>query len=132
MATETPPYLPLSITTETRWGAARWRRVAVICALSALGAAGFAIAEKAADVVNARSAAAPPVGVSPGIVQAPLTAPSQQPATEAAPATATVAITTPLSPSSAVLSAKPDSTPAAAPEPPSSPTVLRGAGIKPR
>ena len=129
----TPRYLPLGITTDDRWGAARRRRLVVICALCALAAACFVIAEKARDLMTTKSADA---GVSPGMAEAPVKLP-HVPATTEAPnfaATATAATVTvpaPSSPSAAAAIEAP-TVPAAAPEPPSLPTVLRGAGIKRR
>jgi hypothetical protein len=139
MGIGTPRYLPLGITTENRWGAARRRRLVAICALCALAVAGFVIAEKAHDLMVMKSADAPAVGVSSGS-KAPIEPRSVQPPTEApnlaAKATepTTVPVSAPSSPGAAA-PIEPASMPAPAaaePEPPSLPTVLRGAGIKPR
>jgi hypothetical protein len=135
MGIGTSRYLPLGITTDDRWGAARRRRLVAICALCALAAAGFVVAEKASDLMATRSADAQSAGISPGMAEAPV----KPPATTEAPnfaATAILPETVPVavpSPPSAAAAIEPASMPApAAPEPPSPPTVLRGAGIKPR
>ncbi len=63
MGIGTARYLPLGITTEDRWGAARRRRLVAICLLCALAVAGFVIAEKAHDLMVTKSADAPAAGV---------------------------------------------------------------------
>ena len=134
MGIGTPRYLPLGITTDDRWGAARRRRLVAICALCALVMAGFVIAEKVHDLMITKSAESTAAGVSPG-PEAPITPRSTQPPTEAPSLTTATAATVPVpvpsspSPAAAIEAA---TVPAAAPEPPSVPTVLRGAGIKPR
>lgn len=131
MAIETPPYAPLGITTDTRWGAARWRRVAMICALCALVAAGVLIAEKAHRLWTANSQAGPMAVEAP--VRAagapmPTEAPNRVPEASEAAVAPTAA---PISPARPAV-VEPATVPASIPEPPSPPTVLRGAGIKPR
>jgi len=128
MAIETPPYAPFGITTDTRWGAARWRRLAVICALCALVAAGVLIAEKAHRLWTANSAAGPTA------VEAPVSPAGTPNATEAPdrlpkPSEPAVAPTAAPIPPAVI---EPATIPAPVPEPPGPPTVLRGAGIKPR
>ena len=123
MAIETPPYAPLGITTGTRWGAARWRRVAIVCALCALVPAGVLVTERAYRLWTAKPAARPSFGEAVGPAGVPIEALPEPKATEP--------VVAPMSPNrSAVTEAA--TVPAAAPEPPSPPTVLRGAGIKPR
>jgi hypothetical protein len=134
MAIGTPRYLPLGITTDDRWGAARRRRLVVICALCALTLAGLVTAETAYDLMTTNSADTRADGVSPGTAEALV----KPPATTETPnfaATATLPETVPVaapSPSSAAAAIEAPAVPAATPEPPSLPTVLRGAGIKPR
>jgi hypothetical protein len=113
MGIGTPRYLPFGITTDDRWGAARRRRLVAICGLCALAVAGFVVAVKAHDLIITQSADAPAAGVSPG------------PEAPTEPAAAPVPV--PSAPSPAVIEP-----PAPATEPSSVPTVLRGAGIKPR
>jgi hypothetical protein len=128
MAIETPPYAPFGITTDTRWGAARWRRVAMICALFAFVAAGVLIAERAHRRWTAN------LGVGPTAVEAPVSAAGIPSATEAPdrvpkPSEPAVAPTAAPIPPTVM---EPATIPAPVPEPPGPPTVLRGAGIKPR
>ena len=130
MAIETPPYAPLGITTDTRWGVARWRRVAAICAVCALVAAGVLIAERAHRLWTAHSGAGSTPAeapVSAARVPVPTEAPNRVPKVGEP---AVVPTATPLTPARpAVVEA---TMPASVPEPSSPPTVLRGAGIKPR
>ena len=129
MAIETPPYAPFGITTDTRWGAARWRRVAMICALCALVPAGVLIAEKAHHLWTANSGAGPTAveaPVSPAGIPSATEAPNRLPK-PSEPAVAPTAA--PISPARPAV-VEPATMPAPAPEPSGPPTVLRGAGIK--
>ena len=129
MAIETPPYAPLGITAGTRWGAARWRRLAVICALCALLAAGVLIAERAHRLWTTYSGAGPtPVetSVSAGAPM-PTEIPNREPRTSEPALVPTAAPLSPTRP--AVVEA---TMPVSLAAPSSPPTVLRGAGIKPR
>ena len=127
MAIETPPYAPLGITTDTRWGAARWRRMAVICALCALVAAGVLIAERAHRLWKANSAAgSTPAGAPVNTARVPV--PSEAPMASEAAVVTTAAPLSPIRPAVTEFATIPDSVP----EPPAPTTVLRGAGIKPR
>lgn len=131
MGIGTARYLPLGITTDDRWGAARRRRLAAICALFALAATGFVIAETAHDRMTTKPTDARADGVSPGTAKAPV-----RPAatTEAANfvATATLPETVPVTAPNAAEAIEAPTVPGAPPEAPSLPTVLRGAGSKPR
>jgi hypothetical protein len=134
MAIGTTRYFPLGISTEDRWGAARRRRLMAICAVCALVAAGFAIVGKA-RLITMKPVDA---GLRPGTSESPVEPPGAWYKTEGpdqaqvvtevaiAPLAATV------SPSTAAQMDSPTgSTPALAPQPPSPPTILRGAGTKP-
>jgi hypothetical protein len=128
MAIETPPYAPLGITTEIRWGAARWRRLAVFCAVCALVPAGVLIAETAHRLWSSGAAAVVEAPVGTARVATPTGAPDRAPKTSepaAAPAAAPM-------PSARPAGIEPAMVPASIPEPSSPPTILRGAGIKPR
>jgi hypothetical protein len=115
--------LPLGITTDARWGAARRRRLPAICALCALAAAGVLIAETVRHLMSTNSDDARATVVDRGT----------QPPTEALTLTTATGAIVPISsapiPAAAI---DPASVPAVVPEPPRVPTVLRGAGVKPR
>jgi len=117
MAIRTARSLPLGITTDARWGAARRRRLPAMCAVCAVTAAGFLIIHHLVST-NSTDARA-----SVGML-APTEGPSLTTATAAIEP-----IPTAPTPAAAV---EPATVPAAVPEPPSVPTVLRGAGVKPR
>ena len=116
MAIGTTQSLPLGITVYDCRGRVRRRRLVAICTLCGLAAAGFAMADKARVLMVTKSATVEPAAESPGTWEAPI-----QPAT--------VPETAPSPPSAAALIE-----PAGAPEPEPSnlPTIIRGAGIKPR
>ena len=138
MGIGTARYLPLGITTDDRWGAARRRRLVAICALCALAAAGFAIAEAAHDLMRTKPAEDVRAdGVNRGTPEAAPKLPRVPPEARA-PSLAATATEPPTAPVAAPMSAgaaaaiELPTMPAPAPEPPSLPTVLRGAGIRPR
>jgi hypothetical protein len=131
MAIGTTRYLPLGISTNDRWGIARWRRLAALCALVAVAAAGFVIAEKAFELTTMKPPTKEADSVDHGAPATPTEAPAVPPATEASGLTeASIPPTVPVP--GLVDGATELHVPAAAPEHPEPPTVLRGAGIKPR
>lgn len=134
MGIGTSRYLPLGITTDDRWGAARRRRLLAIWALSALAVAVVVIAESAHDLMTANSADARTAIVNRGTPEVPVKPRSTQPPTEepsfAATATEPAILPVPAPGSPSAVAIEPPTVSAALPDPPSVPTVLPGAGKK--
>lgn len=146
MSVGTTRQLALGITTDDRRGAIRrrWGALATITVMGLVAGAGFLMAEKAYELISAKPAYGPSVESNPGLGRTLATPPAAlavidapRPATEPPGMTASAPMSQ--------VAAEPASEPvarsgppvpvvvpaAAAPEPPSPPTVLRGAGIKP-
>ena len=140
--------LPLGITTDSRLGAVRRRLriLGVIAAICVVAAAGLLVAKETHELAAAKPAYAPTAERSPAIGPRPaedLASPaateaprlSAEPPGVAAPATISPNATEPSLKSASERAWTPEgpTQPAVvAPDPPSPPTVLRGAGIKPR
>lgn len=125
MSIGTTQYLPLGITVYHRRGPTRRRRVLVVCAACTVGMAGYLIVDRiTAKLANER------VADFRRAAEAPAKSPSISPAADAPIFTAPIQPATAPNPSSAAAAVEPASVPD--PEPPSLPTIIRGAGIRPR
>jgi hypothetical protein len=136
MAIGTTRNLPFGITAYERRGAGHRRRLAVICALSALAVATFVVTERAQNPMTASPAPTEAASAEPSTTAASVNSPVVPSAAAAAGvAEAPIPPPTPAATSNSVNSTEAIDAPsalAATPEPPNSPTVLRGVGIKPR
>jgi hypothetical protein len=130
MAIGTAQYLPLGITVYECRAPVRRRRVAAICALVAFVAVGFAMAQKTRGLVAMESADSHAASWPEDPVKSQTVRPVAEAAIPAPPVTQPTAPpgSEPVSASEAAVEL--DSVPG--PETPGLPTVLRGAGTKPR